>query len=354
MNSLRRDLLERKLWPVVAILVLAIVAVPFVLRKNASADVTVAPAPHAAVGTAPADRAADAARMHALEVSLPRDPFASGMPKLNAKPASQTKSSSSTGASSSSSSPAGTAASSTSSPASMVSPSPVTSSSGSSSGASAGTGSTPGTGSPASTASTGGSTVTTTTTVTVPSTTLPGNQWAVAAADPSWTIFSAALRFGADGNVPIRSDVARLTPLPSVAHPRVMFMGVLDGGEQAVFALGAGVQHAGPGLCRPNRARCAAIVLSTGQTERIIVPGASGSQQQLKLTLASISSQVTHSRRDALAAYDRHSAAGLCELDLADPVTYSQTDGTLATVAAASDCKGQKRTVPFPGSLIAP
>jgi hypothetical protein len=197
--------------------------------------------------------------------------------------------------------------------------------------------------------------VTTTTTVTVPSTTLPGNQWAVAAGDPAWTIFSVALRFGAGGSPPVRSDVARLTPLPSVAQPRVMFMGVLDGGDQAVFGLGAGVQHAGPGLCRPNRARWAAIVLRTGQTEQIIVAGANGAPpQRLRLSLASISSHVTHSRRDALAAYDRHSAAGLCELDLADPVTYSQTDGTLATVAASSDCKGQKHTVPFPGSLIAP
>jgi hypothetical protein len=350
MNSLRRDLLERKLWPVVVILLLAIVAVPFVLRKHASADVTLAPAPPAAIGTAPASREANAARLHALEVSLPRNPFASGMPKLNAKPASQTKSSSA----SASPSTAGTSASSTSGPASMVSPSPTTSSSGSSPGSSASSGSSAST--PGTPASAGSSpTVTTTTTVTVPSTTLAGPQWAVGAADPAWTIFSVALRFGADDSAPVRSDVARLTPLPSVAQPRVMFMGVLDGGQQAVFALGAGVQHAGPGLCRPNRARCAAIVLRSGQTEQINVAGTHGApSQQLRLSLASISSRVTHSRQEALASFNRHSAAGLCELDLADPVTYSQTDGTLAAVASASDCKGQKRTVPFPGSLVAP
>ncbi len=47
MNSLRRDLMERRLWPVVALLILAIAAVPFVLRQTAGAVVTPPPPPHA-------------------------------------------------------------------------------------------------------------------------------------------------------------------------------------------------------------------------------------------------------------------------------------------------------------------
>ena len=40
MSSLRRDLVERKLWMIVALLVVAVAAVPVFLLKGASADTT--------------------------------------------------------------------------------------------------------------------------------------------------------------------------------------------------------------------------------------------------------------------------------------------------------------------------
>lgn len=342
MNPIRRDLLERKLWLVVAVLVLAIAAVPFVLRKSGGAGVSIAPAPAAAATDTSTVRATRPANVHALLVSIPRDPFASGMPKLSSKPESATKSSTAS-ASSTATSASSSSASSGSSPASMVSPAPTSASPDAGSGSSSDTSGAP-TGGDTGSGET--STVTTTTTVTVPA---PSNQWASSASLPSWTVFSVALRFGQDGNAPVHSDVARLTPLPSVAQPRVMFMGVVAGGQEAVFALGNGVEHSGPGLCRPNRARCAAIMLRAGQTEQISVPSATGVPQTFQLSLVSIASHVTHERKDALSAFDRHSTAGLCELDLANPVSYSQTDGTIASVASWAACKGVKHAVPFPG-----
>ena len=163
-------------------------------------------------------------------------------------------------------------------------------------------------------------------------------------------MYAADVRLGMGSFGTLRSDVARLTPLPSVAQPKAMFMGVTAGGKNAVFALGAAVQHSGPGVCRPDRTRCAAIVLGVGQTEQIIAPVAGGSRQ-FNLSLVGIASRVTHSSDDALAAFQRHSAAGLCELDLADPVTYSL--GTVSAVAATA-CKDQPAAVPFPGGLAAP
>jgi hypothetical protein len=127
-----------------------------------------------------------------------------------------------------------------------------------------------------------------------------------------------------------------------------MFMGVMAGGQQAVFALGAGITHAGPGLCRPDRTLCSAIVLQDGQTERLTIPAAGNAKpQHLMLRLVHVYSTVTHSRSAALAAYQRHSDAGLCDLDLASPVSYSQTTGTLSTAATAA-CKNQPSAVPFP------
>jgi hypothetical protein len=165
-------------------------------------------------------------------------------------------------------------------------------------------------------------------------------------------VYAVDIRVGTGSFAPLTSDVARLTPLPSVVEPKAMFMGVLSGGDGAVFALGAGVQHAGPGVCRPDRLRCAAIVLHVGQTEQLITQAAGG-PRELDLSLANISSRVTHSQDDALAAFHRHSAAGLCELDLSDPVSYSQGAGTVSAVTAAA-CKDQPTAVPFPGGLAAP
>ncbi|HEX3831618.1 MAG TPA: hypothetical protein VHW04_06575 [Solirubrobacteraceae bacterium] len=165
-------------------------------------------------------------------------------------------------------------------------------------------------------------------------------------------MYAVDVRIGTGSFAPLDSDIARLTPLPSVAEPKAMFMGVMAGGNGAVFALGAGVQHSGPGVCRPDRQRCAAVVLRVGQTEQIIAPAAGG-PRQFNLSLAGIASQVTHSSDEALAAFRRHSAAGLCELDLADPVTYSQGVGTVSAVADKA-CKDQPAAVPFPGGLAAP
>jgi hypothetical protein len=329
MSSLRRDLLERRLWPVVVLLLVAVIAVPLMLRKNARADVPPVPPPPPVAGAAAAgNHGAGRSSAPAPPASTPRDPFASATAGVNATPRSPASPAS--GAS-------GTTATSTPTPAtpapvaSTVSPPPAASSAGS----------------PAAPTPTTATTTTSSTTSTVSS--LPPT---TPEAVRSWTVYGVAVRVGTGSFAPLRPDVARLTPLPSVAQPKAMFMGVMAGGRQAVFALGAGVQHTGPGVCRPDRKRCAAIVLRVGQTEQIIAPLAGGSRQ-LNLHLVSITARVTHSHDLALAAFRRHSAAGRCELALADPLAYSQSAGTLSPVAVAA-CKDQPAAVPFPGGLAAP
>jgi len=163
----------------------------------------------------------------------------------------------------------------------------------------------------------------------------------------SWTIYGVDVRVGADTEAPLRRDLARLTPLPSAKQPELMFMGVMAGGRQAVFVLAAGLQHSGPGVCRPRRQVCSAILLRAGQTERFTISGSDGHQQLLFLDLVHVRSRVTHSRSAALYAYNRHSAAGQCELDLADPMSYSESRGTLSAVSGMS-CRHQSAAVPFP------
>jgi hypothetical protein len=326
MRSLRRDLLEHKLWPVVALLLAAVVAIPLFMLKSAPAanGIPTPPVTQVTVPAVPSGGTAATVPIKVLVASVPRNPFASGMPKLTPKPAAQTP-----GAAAPSSSTTATSSSSTTTPAAMVSPSPTATT-------------------PAATTPTTATTPSTATTSTVASTT-SSTPVATPAAIESWTLYSVSVRFGKDTAVPVRNDLARLTPLPSAKQPEVMFMGVMADGWHAVFALGAWIAHKGPGLCRPDPTRCAAIVLQDGQTEQLTVPAGDGAPapQHLTLRLVHVYRSITHSRSVALAAYQRHSSAGLCDLDLANPVSYSQTQGTLSTAATAA-CKSQRARVPFP------
>jgi hypothetical protein len=167
-------------------------------------------------------------------------------------------------------------------------------------------------------------------------------------------MYAVDVRYGKDTSVPVRSDLARLALLPSAQAPAVMFMGVMSGGRQAVFALGTGVTHRGPGLCRPDHQQCSALLLAAGQTEQLTVPTASGGHRSVILRVVRIRSTVTHSQSTALAAYNRHSAAGQCDLELADPVLYSSAHGTLSAAAAAAQCRSQSSAVAFPHPVTGP
>jgi hypothetical protein len=125
-----------------------------------------------------------------------------------------------------------------------------------------------------------------------------------------------------------------------------MFFGVMPGGRQAVFSLGAGVAHAGPGLCRPSRSSCSAILLSAGEQEEVAWPTATGGMAQAILAVDKITSRITHSRAEALKAYNRVSAAGLCDLSLSQPVLYDPEAGTVENFPKDA-CKAHATSAPF-------
>lgn len=346
MSALRRDLLERRLWVLVVVLVIAIAAVPLLMLKSAPAAGTpiplpVAPAVSASTTTAPTTTAPTARTQQVKDLikRLPRDPFQS-MSKLAKTPAAP-----GSGSAGAASAPTTTSASSTSTVA-MVSPAPTSSTSASGSGSSVTT--------PSSGAGTSShSTTTTSSTQTVTTSSSAANAGATTTAtsarDQSWTIYSVSLRFGRTNSGAVRSNVARLTALPSAQAPVVMFAGVVSGGASAAFWLADGVGHTGPGLCRASRDACSAVVLKAGQTEKLSIKTSAGAKRTYLLHLVRISSTVTHSRTTALAAYERYSAAGLCDVTMASPYIYDVGHGTLSSVATAA-CSGVFGAVPFPGT----
>ena len=155
-----------------------------------------------------------------------------------------------------------------------------------------------------------------------------------------------AVRYGKDGSAPAKTDIARLTPLPNVMQPEAMFMGVMAGGKSAVFAL-----HAGSGTpARACAVRTTAVLgdRAQGRSDRASEhPDRQWRGHELIiLRVVKIASSITHSRMGALAAYHRVSAAGQCELDLANPVSYDSVTGTISSVAKAA-CENHPNAVPF-------
>ena len=350
MNSLRRDLFERRLWPVILVLVIAVAAVPFLLRGRAHAKSQILPpAPAAAAATLVANRASVPRRMskrvrsQLMRFKALRDPFVSGVTKLTSHPTYVEQSVSTTGGTS------------TSTTASMVSPTPTSSSdSATASAATDGSSSVSTLASAATNTTTNASQTSTSASATTSTTSTTGTTPASStdpASDSRWTIYSVTLRLGdGDATATQRTDVARLTPLPSATWPKVMFSGVTAGGLAAVFMLGTGVQARGPALCRPDHARCSALVLAPGRVERLVVTKQDGTTRTLKLEVTKIGRRTTRSSSAALAAYDHVSAAGACELQLADPMSYDGRTGVLnANLTKA--CRTSEATVAFPGAV---
>ena len=338
MSSLRRDLLERKLWMIVALLVLAVLAVPLLLLKGSSAGgAALPPAPPAAgagaakavvAQTAPA-KATEPAKVTLARIA--RDPFASGVHHLQSKPGSPSASTSS----SSSSTPASSPSTST---VAMVSPAPAPSSS-PSGGATSTSSTTPTTPTPPTTPSS----APTSTIASAP----PSTQSAQPAKVETWTMYSVDVRFGTDLRVPLRADIKRLTPLPSGQEPDVMFQGVMSNGRAAVFALRQGVGHTGPGWCHPDHDLCSAIVLKPGQTEDLTIPGPDGTLQKRMLRVVRITSSITHSDTVARAPFKRLSPPGLCDLVLAEPLTYHLDTGTYSSIPKKDACAKYPDATPF-------
>ena len=257
-----RQLVRRRLWPVAALLVAALAAVPFLLAKDPEPAPVASPASGgSATGTgvlatepivalaAPEDRAERRRVLGARhDIFTPTKKAA----KATAKAA---KAGGATSAS------AGTdAAASTDTSGAGASPSPsagASPSAGGSAGGSNGTGST-GTETPVATPT-------------------PEPAPAPATPEPTWPANSLTVRFGdAAADSLEKSTLERLSPLPSADEPVVIYLGLADEGTTAVFLLGDGVQPTGDGVCLPEPTSCETLALKAGETEFLDVMGEDG------------------------------------------------------------------------------
>ena len=250
-----QDLKARKLLPVAAALLVAIVAVPIVLSSSSSTPTTSAQT--GALPTTPADglpAVSETTAPPSARINGPaRDPFTPTGGGSTAGPAAVAARPVSTGTS-------------TATPAAGSTPSPSGSSTGGtpvSSGGPSGAGGSPAGGSGA---SSGGQNPP------LPSKIPTGPPKHVIPSlkpDQSYKVTLAITNSA--GGINTIDPLERLSPLPSQSDPMLVELGVLQGGSRVLFAVEPGAVLAGPGTCVPGPIDCEILSLAQGQTEKVSV-----------------------------------------------------------------------------------
>jgi hypothetical protein len=248
--ELWHDLRAKRLWPVALLLVVALVAVPTVLKKGSGSPAPASPA--VTPGTA-ADNAGKAivvadnstTNHSTLGVFNKKDPFrpdkavlAAAHPKTPAQSTNSSQGSSSTGNSGGGS----------------------TSSPGGNSGG-----------------STGGFSP-------VPQVTKPQ-------APKGPFAYTVDVKFGKRGLTRLHHNVQKLDVLPNQNNPLLVFMGVNTAGDTAVFLTDTSLKAAGEGTCKPTSDTCSFLYLKLDKdknTEDLSALAADGTGTEYTLTLEAI------------------------------------------------------------------
>jgi hypothetical protein len=124
-----------------------------------------------------------------------------------------------------------------------------------------------------------------------------------------------------------------LAPLPTAKQPLIVFRGVTAGGKTAIFTLVSEAILHGNATCRPNASQCEAIDLQPGQSEDLEYISATGQPVTYELRIVSIvSGEATSAavknvlRNESKAGRELLSHAGL---DAVPGLRYSARAGVL-------------------------
>jgi hypothetical protein len=308
LNSVKADLLDRRILPLVVLVIAALVgALAFVVLGGGSGKTT----PPAAIS------AAAVASPPGLAVSQPSPEKA--VAEVTAGGSTQHHGTSRNPFTPLPSAKAKTATASTTTSGSSTSGSPSSAASGSGS----------------SSPSSSGSTTTTPSTPATPAPTKP------AVPTKPKTVYRVAVLFGAlatgttsaSTQLTPYEDLKLLTPLPSGAQALVVFRGVTAGGKSATFTIvGEAILH-GDGACLPSASQCEAIDLQPGQAEQLEYLPLAGQAVTYELKVVSIASSKAFSAafKDALRGESKAGRELLSHtgLEAIPYLRYSATAGVL-------------------------
>ena len=378
LKTIARDLVERRLWPVAALLAVGLVAVPLMFKRPAPSalEQSSTPAPAAAPTTggttvAPAPAGAPTDTLTDPAVELSSSPFAAafGAP-VTLPPAMEGLLKATKGADERKAvadSPlrdpfavAASAAASASAGAGTGSAAPAAStpaSGGSSSGGAGPRAVTVSGGSPDAVPTDPASTTVVPAVDSVPAVPSAPDTGDQTSAGADKAVYKTDVRFGTTDTPPMVADAKRLTAFPSSFQPVAIYLGVMRGGWGAVFAIRDDARPVGAPSCRPRKQICSWVILHPGESVTLNVKDeTTGETTPYKLELARIR-KVELSESAAEAALKRASVAGRCLLGPLAAYNYDSETGTLAPRPELKACQyaqdegdGQGETVQQPAA----
>jgi len=261
-RNILKELVDRKLWPIALVLIIALVAVPVLLTKKAPTDIVTPPTgplPYSSGTTLPA-------------ISIQASPTNSKLAGDGRNPFT----------------PQHEATATTTTAAATTTTTPSTGTDTTSTGTGSGTGSSTGSGTGASTTP-----ATTPATPTPPATTTPAPPAPVkpapAGLTPTQSYQVSLALTTADGDLNTIDPVQRLSILPSKQEPMLVELGVLQGGHNVLFVVEPGTIVSGAGTCTPGPIDCEILSLSPGQRAGISKQTATGSTPVALFSVNSIS-----------------------------------------------------------------
>jgi hypothetical protein len=262
-----RDLREKRLWPVAAALLVALIGIPAFLSTTTAST----PAPSIPPSQAQASNTAglpvvsvDNAAAHSKLSGHARDPF--GQQVAGGSSKSSTVATTGTSSGSSGSPGSGSSGSSTTTSSTTTTPSP-----------------------------------TTTTTTTTPTPEPPTGLTDTESYDVALSITNAA------GGLDTMPAVERLSVLPDRTDPLLVELGVLKGGKRVLFAVQPGAVVRGPGRCTPGPIDCEILSLGPNQVESVRHASATA---ELKFAVTGITTQQHGSAAAATRLRRKESVAG--------------------------------------------
>ena len=251
LNAIISDLRDKRLWPIAALLLLAVVAVPVVLSNGSSGS-------SAPIAQLPSTGSGGGTASGLPAVSVSTAPSEGKLTGKGRDPFSQfgrtTTTSGSTGSTTATTGTTGTTGTSTTS--STTSGGSSTSGSSSSGSGSSGTGSSG-----------------------TPSITNPAPPPAPTGLTSTQSYEVSLAITTASGGLNTYSRLDRLSVLPSPSRPLLVELGVLKGGKRVLFAVRPGAVISGPGSCIPGPVDCEVMSLAPGQTEALGEHTSSGNTQ---------------------------------------------------------------------------
>ena len=133
--------------------------------------------------------------------------------------------------------------------------------------------------------------------------------------EQSHKVYSAVVKFGKAGeDAGEAKTLARLKPLPDASAPAVLYFGVgpdEDGGKAAYFYLADGAELEDETQCRPSVRDCQGIILAAGKKAKVnVVDEATGATTTYELEVVKIKSKVVSDADKAAESRAKVSKAG--------------------------------------------